>query len=264
MASAGAVRVSVANRTGEYGMSHDSYDSDATMIDTAMDAEHESHPIQEVHLIQEAGAIQVEELSKPRIHRTAEVSSLAEIGLGTCIWNNSQVREYARIGMHCNLGKDVYIDFSVEIGDNVKIQNGVSVYHGTTLESNVFVGPGVIFTNDKRPRATTPDGELKGVDDWVVGEIRVCYGASIGAGAIILPNVRVGRYAMVGAGALVTHNVPDFALVLGTPARQCGYVCICGSRLAENDTVLVVCADCFIQYQLIVDERDRHLEALHW
>jgi UDP-2-acetamido-3-amino-2,3-dideoxy-glucuronate N-acetyltransferase len=221
-----------------------------------------------------------------RIHPTADVSHLAEIGAGTSIWNNSQVREHARIGRACNLGKDVYIDFSVQIGDQVKIQNGVSVYHGTTIESNVFVGPGVIFTNDKRPRAVTPDGKPKGAADWEVGEILICEGASIGAGAIILPDVRVGCYAIVGAGAVVTRNVPDFALVVGVPARQVGYVCICGATLvatSANGTAPAsamaselpspessletihefVCPECGQHYRRGGETLDRHLQAVH-
>jgi acetyltransferase-like isoleucine patch superfamily enzyme len=198
-----------------------------------------------------------------RIHPSADVSDAARIGPGTQIWNNCQVRESVSIGQGCILGKDVYIDAGVQIGDNVKIQNGVSVYHGTTIESNVFVGPRVVFTNDKKPRATTPDGRLKGADDWIVGEIRVCYGASIGAGAILLPDVCIGRYAMVGAGALVTHDVADYALVIGSPARQIGYVCACGSRLIEDERGVARCPDCGNEYQFMGETLDRYLQALH-
>lgn len=199
------------------------------------------------------------DLPQPRIHPTADISQLADIDLGTQIWNNSQVREDARIGKSCVLGKDVYIDFAVQIGDKVKIQNGVSIYHGTVIESNVFIGPGVIFTNDKRPRATTPDGELKGNDDWEVGAIRICHGASIGAGAIILPDVRVGCYAMVGAGAVVTHDISDFALVVGSPARQIGYVCTCGSRLATKGAGTFVCLKCETEYDFVQDVEEGKL-----
>jgi acetyltransferase-like isoleucine patch superfamily enzyme len=199
-----------------------------------------------------------------RIHPTADISRLAEIGEGTHIWNNSQVREHARIGTNCNIGKDVYIDFSVEIGDNVKIQNGAFIYHGTTIDSDVFIGPGAIFTNDKRPRSTTSDGKLKGTNDWDVGRTWICHGASIGAGAIILPNVRVGRYAMVGAGAVVTHDIPDFALVIGVPAHQTGYVCMCGSTLEGDGFGHYRCPECGEQYELRGENLDRHLETLHW
>jgi UDP-2-acetamido-3-amino-2,3-dideoxy-glucuronate N-acetyltransferase len=165
------------------------------------------------------------------IHPTAEVSSLATIGEGTRIWHQAQVRERAKIGRSCIIGKGVYIDSDVVVGDRVKIQNGASIYHGATIEDGVFVGPHACLTNDKLPRAITPDGELKGDADWQVGKILVQYGASIGAGAIVLPGVTVGRFAMVGAGAVVTRNVPPHALVVGNPAKPAGFVCACGHRL---------------------------------
>ncbi len=103
-----------------------------------------------------------------RIHPTAEVSDQAQIGDGTAIWHQAQVRERARIGQNCILGKGVYVDFDVQIGDRCKLQNGAYVYHGVTLEDGVFVGPGVILTNDRLPRAINPDGSLKADDDWEV------------------------------------------------------------------------------------------------
>ncbi len=183
-----------------------------------------------------------------KIHPTADVSDLAQIGEGVSIWNNCQVREDARIGAGSILGKDSYVDFGVQIGENVKIQNGAYVYHGTTIESGVFVGPGVIFTNDKRPRAINPDGSLKGNDDWEVGATRICYGASIGAGSIILPGITVGRFALVGAGAVVTRDVPDHALVIGNPAHQAGYVCKCATKLIDEGADGFVCPSCGDRY----------------
>lgn len=165
------------------------------------------------------------------IHPTAEVSAGARIGEGTHIWHQAQVREGATIGQNCILGKGVYVDFDVVVGDNVKIQNGAQVYHGVTLEDGVFVGPLACLTNDRFPRAITEDGGLKGSDDWEVGPILVRRGASIGAGAIVLPGVTIGRFALVAAGAVVTASVPDHGLVIGTPARLAGYVCACGRRV---------------------------------
>lgn len=178
------------------------------------------------------------------IHPTAAVSDKARIGDGTRIWNQAQVRENVQIGTQCIIGKDVYVDFDVEIGDNVKIQNGALVYHGTTIEAGVFVGPGAIFTNDKRPRAINPDGSLKGNDDWEVGPTRVCYGASVGAGSVILPGVTVGSFALIGAGAVVTRDVPAHALVVGNPARMLGYVCKCATRLVEEGSGKFHCPAC--------------------
>lgn len=182
------------------------------------------------------------------IHATAQVSDQATIGPGTQIWNHSQVREGVQIGENCILGKDVYVDFGVEVGDNVKIQNGAYIYHGATIESGVFIGPGVIFTNDKKPRAINPDGSLKGNDDWEVGKIKICHGASLGAGSIILPNVTIGRFALIGAGAVVTHDVADHALVAGNPARQVGYVCRCATRLTDYGNGHFVCPECGEEY----------------
>jgi UDP-2-acetamido-3-amino-2,3-dideoxy-glucuronate N-acetyltransferase len=186
------------------------------------------------------------------IHPTADVSPDAHIGAGSRIWNYAQVREGAHIGSECIIGKNVYIDFGVIIGDRVKIQNNVSVYHGVTVEDGVFIGPHVCFCNDVLPRAITPQGRIKGQDDWVVGPIVVRYGASIGAGSIILPNVTIGSFALIGAGSVVTRSVPAHALVYGNPARQAGYVCRCGRKLAHvvatPTGVAGVCPSCEQSY----------------
>jgi UDP-2-acetamido-3-amino-2,3-dideoxy-glucuronate N-acetyltransferase len=168
------------------------------------------------------------------IHSTAEVSPKAQIGFGTRVWNFAQIREGVVIGQNCIIGKDAYVDFDVKIGDNVKIQNSALIYHGVTLEDGVFIGPQVCLTNDRHPRAITSDGQLKGNDDWIVGPILVKYGASLGAGSLILPNVTIGRFALVGAGAVVTRDVPDHALVVGNPARRVGYVCHCGRKMIQQ------------------------------
>jgi acetyltransferase-like isoleucine patch superfamily enzyme len=161
---------------------------------------------------------------------------MAVLGAGTRIWHEAQVRENAMLGEDCNVGKGVYIDFGVHIGRAVKIQNRASVYHGTTIEDGVFIGPHVVFTNDLRPRAITPDGELKTDDDWEVVETTVQYGASIGAGSIILPGLQIGRFALVGAGSVVTRSVQDHAIVIGNPARPIGYACACGQKLSSDET----------------------------
>ncbi len=170
-----------------------------------------------------------------RIHPTAEVSPQAEIGAESMIWHQAQVREGAHLGCNCIVGKGAYIDFDVQIGDNVKVQNYVAIYHGATIEDGVFLGPYVCLTNDKLPRAVNPDGSLKGADDWVVSPILVREGAAIGARAVVLPGVTIGRWAMVGAGAVVTRDVPDYGLVWGNPARLRGFVCPCGERLGETE-----------------------------
>lgn len=181
-----------------------------------------------------------------RIHPTAEVSDLAEIGEGTSIWNHCQVREHARIGRGCILSKDVYVDAGVRIGDYVKIQNGISVYHGVTLEDGVFCGPHCVFTNDRNPRAINPDGTPKKAADWVLSETLVKQGAAIGAGAIIVCGVTIGRWALIGAGAVVTRDVPDYGLVYGNPARLRGFVSPRGQVMQvveahHPDGVLMAC-----------------------
>ncbi len=177
------------------------------------------------------------------IHPSAEVSPAAVIGEGTRIWHAAQIRERARLGRNCIVGKNVYIDFDVAIGDNVKIQNNASLYHGLTIEDGVFVGPHAIFTNDKLPRAITPDGALKGADDWEVSPTRVRYGAAIGAGAIVIAGVTIGRWALVGAGAVVTRDVPDHAVVAGNPARVHGYVSAGGARCATQAEAIALTRD---------------------
>jgi UDP-2-acetamido-3-amino-2,3-dideoxy-glucuronate N-acetyltransferase len=185
----------------------------------------------------------------PYIHPTADVSPLATIGAGTRIWHQAQVRERARIGKNCIIGKSVYVDYGVSLGSNVKIQNGACVYHGATIEDGVFIGPGAILTNDRLPRAINPDGSLKTDADWQLSPILIRQGAAIGAGAVILPGVRVGEYAMVGAGAVVTRDVPPHALVYGNPARWQGYVCRCGEPLTEVEDSSWRCDRCDESYE---------------
>lgn len=164
-------------------------------------------------------------------HPTAEVDDRAIIGDGTKIWHEAQIREGARIGSECVLGKGVYIDKDVVIGDRCKIQNRASLFHGVTLEDGVFVGPHAVFANDTFPRAINPDGALKSEDDWTVERTRVGRGASIGAGAVVLPGVTIGVWALIAAGAVVTADVPDHAIMKGNPARLAGFACTCGRPL---------------------------------
>jgi UDP-2-acetamido-3-amino-2,3-dideoxy-glucuronate N-acetyltransferase len=165
------------------------------------------------------------------VHPTADVSDQAEVGAGTRIWHQAQVREGAVVGRDCVLGKGAFVDHHVRLGDRCKLQNGVYVYYGFTIEDGVFLGPGVMLLNDREPRAINPDGTLKSEADWTLSEGTVRYGAALGGGVIVLPGVTVGRFAMVGSGAVVTRDVPDRGLVYGNPARLHGFVCDCGARL---------------------------------
>lgn len=184
-----------------------------------------------------------------RVHPTADVSPDAQIGEGTSIWHQAQVREGTHIGRRCVISKGVYIDLGVRMGNNVKIQNYVSVYHGVTIQDGVFIGPHVCFTNDRRPRAVNPDGSFKEGNDWELSETLVLEGAAIGASSVVVCGTTIGRWAMVGSGSVVTHDVPDYGLVWGNPARLQGFVCPCGERLQESgdpgvESVLMVCPKC--------------------
>lgn len=177
------------------------------------------------------------------IHPTAEVEVGAVIGEGTRIWHHCHVRTGATIGAECSLGYGVYVDAGVSIGNRCKLQNRVSVYRGVTIQDGVFVGPHVSFTNDKHPRAVTPEAQPIADGDWTTLPTLVQEGASIGAGAVILPGLTIGRWAMVAAGAVVSRDVPDHGLVAGNPARLTGYVCSCGRTLVQHGESLY-CAHC--------------------
>ncbi|MFN0148058.1 MAG: acyltransferase [Dehalococcoidia bacterium] len=183
-------------------------------------------------------------MSDYRVHPTAEVHGQAVIGAGSSIWHQAQVREGATLGPGCIIGKGAYIGEHVTLGANCKIQNYSCVYPGATLEDGVFVGPEVVFTNDKYPRAINPDGTLKSESDWEIGKTLVKYGAAIGSRAVIVTGVTIGRWALVAAGATVTRDVPDHGLVVGAPARHAGWVCTCARLLDESLT----CAFCGARY----------------
>lgn len=165
------------------------------------------------------------------VHPTADIADSAELGPGTRVWHQAQVREHARIGSECIIGKGVYVDTEVRIGNRCKLQNAVFVYYGFELEDGVFLGPGAMLLNDKNPRAINTDGTLKSESDWTVSKGVVKTGASVGGAAVLLPGVTVGRFAMVGSGAVVTRDVPDHGLVYGNPARLKGFVCAEGHVL---------------------------------
>lgn len=169
-----------------------------------------------------------------RVHASAELESDVTVGPRSSVWNRAVLRSGASLGAECIIGRDAFIDEGVRLGDRVKVQNGALVYHGVTVGNGVFIGPGAILTNDRYPRAVTATGELARGDDWTVSPIELRDGCSIGAGAVVVAGVAVGRFATVGAGAIVTHDVPDFALVAGNPARRLGWVCACGARLTDE------------------------------
>jgi UDP-2-acetamido-3-amino-2,3-dideoxy-glucuronate N-acetyltransferase len=183
----------------------------------------------------------------PRIEDSATVHSTANIGLGTQIWHYSQIREHVEIGSDCIIGRNVYIGVGVRIGDKCKIQNNASIYEPASISNGVFIGPGVILTNDHNPRAITPKHALKSASDWESEGVSIGEGASLGAGSICIAPVSIGKWALVGSGAVVTKDVPDFALMMGVPARQVGWVGKSGIQLIESDGKLV-CPKTLISY----------------
>jgi UDP-2-acetamido-3-amino-2,3-dideoxy-glucuronate N-acetyltransferase len=170
---------------------------------------------------------------KAFVHDSALVESAVTIGADSKIWHDAHVRTRAAIGARCVIGKGVFIDFDVVVGDDCKIQNYTCVYHGVTLARGVFVGPHVVFTNDLRPRATNPDFGLLGDGDWEVGLTTVNSGAAIGANSTIVAGVNIGAWAMIGAGAVVTRDVAPYSLVIGNPARHHAWVCRCGRKVED-------------------------------
>jgi hypothetical protein len=133
------------------------------------------------------------------------------------------------------IGRDAFIDEGVVLGNRVKVQNLALIYHGVTVEDGVFIGPIAILTNDRYPRAITPEGELARGEDWTVSPILLRTGCSIGAGAVVVAGTTVGRFATIGAGGIVTRDVADFALMAGSPAHRIGWVCSCGARLLDAE-----------------------------
>ncbi|MET0447299.1 MAG: acyltransferase [Aeromicrobium sp.] len=164
---------------------------------------------------------------------SADIDDRASVGVGTLVWDLAQVREQARIGAQCVIGRGAYIGPGAILGDRCKVQNHALVYEPAVVGDGAFIGPGAVLTNDLFPRAVTPDGALKGADDWEAVGVVVGAGASIGARAVCVAPVRIGRWAMVAAGSVVTRDVADFALVVGVPARQVGWVGRAGVALED-------------------------------
>jgi UDP-2-acetamido-3-amino-2,3-dideoxy-glucuronate N-acetyltransferase len=182
------------------------------------------------------------------VHESAVIDENVEIGEGTTIWHFSHLLKNCRVGDHCRIGQNVVIGPEVHIGHGVKIQNNVSVYEGVTLEDDVFCGPSMVFTNVFNPRS-----EIKRMDELRPTLVR--RGATLGANCTIVCGVTIGQYAFVGAGAVVIKDVPDFALVVGNPARLIGWMCACGNRIeVHGNDGAGICRSCQKHYYKIGKE----------
>lgn len=167
----------------------------------------------------------------PHIDPNALVSPGADVADDATVWAFTQVRENAVIGPGSSIGSHSYIDAGVLIGANCKVQSGALLFQGAVIEDGVFVGPGAVITNDRFPRAVSPDGTLKGGSDWLLETTTVRHGASLGARSLLLAGITVGEFATLAAGAVAVRDVPPHALVAGVPARIIGWVCCCGVRM---------------------------------
>jgi acetyltransferase-like isoleucine patch superfamily enzyme len=168
------------------------------------------------------------------VHDTADVAASARIAVGAKVWHYAQVRENASLGRNVIVGRGAYVGNGVEVGDDCKIQNYALLYEPAKLARGVFVGPAVVLTNDRFPRAINADGNPKSVSDWNPVGVDIREGASIGASATCVAPVVIGRWALIGSGSVVVDDVPDFALVVGSPARRIGWVGKSGHPLVAD------------------------------
>lgn len=177
------------------------------------------------------------------VHPSAYVDEPCEIGEGTKIWHFSHIMSHCKIGKRCILGQNVLVSPEVTIGDNVKIQNNVSLYTGVIIEDDVFLGPSCVFTNISNPRSQI-------VRRHLYEKTLIRKGATIGANATIVCGSTIGRYAFIAAGAVVTRDVPDYALMMGVPARQVGWMSRHGHRLGKPDSQgIMVCPESGLRYR---------------
>ena len=180
-------------------------------------------------------------------HETAVIDPECKIGKGTKIWHFSHIMPHCEIGENCNIGQNVVVSPEVILGKNVKIQNNVSIYSGVICEDDVFLGPSMVFTNVTNPRsAVNRRGQYE--------KTRVKKGASIGANATIVCGNDIGEYAFIGAGAVVTKTVKPYALVVGNPSKQIGWMSQYGNRLIFDDKGIAVCPESKEKYKLVQDQ----------
>lgn len=196
------------------------------------------------------------------IEPTADVSDRATVGEGTRVWHLVQIREDARVGANCNIGRGAYVGPGVRVGDNCKLHNYSLVFEPAVLGNGVFIGPAAVLTNDLYPRAVNTDGSLKSGADWDEVAVTIGDGAAIGARAVCVAPVHIGRWALVAAGSVVIHDVPDFAAVVGVPARQIGWVGKAGKPLRQVEPGVFECPDTrerYLEVDGVLSEADSRL-----
>jgi len=176
-------------------------------------------------------------------HSTAVIDEGCEIGKNVKIWHFSHIMSNCVIGENCNIGQNVVVSPEVVLGKNVKVQNNVSIYSGVICEDDVFLGPSVVFTNIRNPRSRI---DRKGQ----FSRTRVGRGATLGANATIVCGIEIGAFAFIGAGAVVTKNIPSYALVIGNPARQSGWMSEYGHKLSFDLKGIAICSESGEKYQL--------------
>lgn len=177
------------------------------------------------------------------VHESSYVDDGVEIGAGTKIWHFSHILSGAKIGERCNLGQNVSVGGGTVLGDNVKVQNNVSIYEGTVIESDVFLGPSCVLTNVSNPRSQV-------IRKSLYEKTLIRRGATIGANATIVCGITIGRYAFIGAGAVITKDVPDYALMIGAPSSQQGWMSRHGHKLTDTHSdEVMVCPESGLRYK---------------
>lgn len=184
-----------------------------------------------------------------KIVGSADVDERAVIGDGSSVWHLAQVRESAKLGENCVIGRGAYVGTGVVMGNNCKVQNYALVYEPARLGNGVFIGPAVVLTNDTYPRAVSPDGTLKSASEWDAVGVTIGDGAAIGARSVCVAPLTIGAWALVAAGSVVTRDVPEYALVVGVPAKQIGWVGHAGQRLLEQTNGVWECPATGATYQ---------------
>lgn len=188
----------------------------------------------------------MKEEKKYFVHDSCTVDEDVEIGEGTKVWHNSQIMAGAQIGENCVIGHNCFVGPEAKLGNGVKLESNVDVWDLVVLEDYVFVGPSAVFTNDINPRSRYPKKKFPQYGQWIPTLVKE--GASIGANATIVCGNTIGQHAFIGAGSVVTKNVPDYALIVGNPGKQIGWVCECGNRIDFGDENKTTCETCQRKY----------------